>query len=97
MKETEETWIRFLGREDPLEEGVVTQSSILAWRITWTDEPRGLQSMGLQSWTRLKRLSSGILVSTVAVPFPPAMHKGSSFPTSPSTLVIFFACGCVFF
>ena len=49
---------RSLGREDPLEEGMATRSSILAWRILWTEEPGGLQSMGSQSRTRLKRLSS---------------------------------------
>ena len=43
-----ETWIRSLGREDPLEEKMATHSSILAWRIPWTEEPGGLQSMGLQ-------------------------------------------------
>ena len=37
-----------LGHEDPLEEGTATHSSILAWRISWTEEPGGLQSMGLQ-------------------------------------------------
>ena len=41
-----ETWVRFLGWEDPLEEGKATHSSILAWRIPWTEEPGGLQSMG---------------------------------------------------
>ena len=35
-------WIQFLGREDPLEEGMETHSIILAWRIPWTEEPRGL-------------------------------------------------------
>ena len=45
-----------LGQEDPLEEDMVTQSSILAWRIPWTEEPRGLQFMGLQSQTRLTQL-----------------------------------------
>ena len=39
-------WIRSLGWEDPLEEGVATHSSILAWRIAWTEEPGGLQSRG---------------------------------------------------
>ena len=39
---------RSLGQEDPLEEGMVTHSSILAWRIPWTEEPGGLQSTGLQ-------------------------------------------------
>ena len=42
-----------LGREDPLEGKVATHSSILAWRISWTEEPGGLQSMGLQSWMHL--------------------------------------------
>ena len=37
-----------LGQEDPLEEGMTTHSSILAWKILWTEEPGGLQSMGLQ-------------------------------------------------
>ena len=43
-----ETWVRFLGWEDPLGEGLATHSSILAWRILWTEEPGGLQSMGMQ-------------------------------------------------
>ena len=43
-----ETWVQFLGWEDPLEEGMVTHSSILAWRIPQTEEPGGLQSMELQ-------------------------------------------------
>ena len=44
----QETWVRFLGREDPLEKEMATHSSILASRISWTEEPDGLQSMGLQ-------------------------------------------------
>ena len=43
-----ETWVRSLGREDPLEKRMATHSSILAWKILWTEEPGGLQSMGLQ-------------------------------------------------
>ena len=43
-----ETWVQSLGREDPLEKGVATRSSILAWRIPWTEEPGGLQVIGLQ-------------------------------------------------
>ena len=43
----QETWVRSLW-EDPLEKGMATHSSILAWRIPWTEEPGGLQSMGLQ-------------------------------------------------
>ena len=44
----QETWASALGWEDPLEEGMATHSSILAWRIPWIEEPGGLQSMGLQ-------------------------------------------------
>ena len=43
-----ETWVQSLGWEDPLEEGMTTHSSILAWRIPWTEEPGRLQSMGSQ-------------------------------------------------
>ena len=50
--------VQSLGWEDPLEEGMATHSDILAWRIPGTEEPRGLPSMGLQSQTRLKQLSS---------------------------------------
>ena len=41
-----ETWVRSLGWEDPLEKGPATHSRMLAWRIPWTEEPGGLQSMG---------------------------------------------------
>ena len=44
----QETWVRFLGQEDILEQEMATHSSILAWRILWTEEPGGLQSMGSQ-------------------------------------------------
>ena len=49
----QETPVRSLGREDPLKKDIITHSSILAWRILWTVEPGGLQSMGLQSRVRL--------------------------------------------
>ena len=41
----QETWVRFLGQEDPLEKEMATQFCILAWRIPWTEEPGSLQSM----------------------------------------------------
>ena len=44
----QETWVQFPGQEDPLEKGMATHSSILAWRILWTEEPGGPQSLGLQ-------------------------------------------------
>ena len=46
---TQETWVPYLGQEDPLEKGMAARSSILAWEIPWTEEPGGLQSTGLQS------------------------------------------------
>ena len=45
---TRETWARFLGGEDPLEKEMATHSSTLAWKMPWTEEPGGLQSMGSQ-------------------------------------------------
>ena len=44
----QETWVQSLGREDSLEKGMATHSSIFAWGMSWTEEPGGLQSMGLQ-------------------------------------------------
>ena len=50
----QETWVRFLGWEDPLEKEMATHSSVLAWEIPWTEEPGRLQSTGSQkSRTRL--------------------------------------------
>ena len=48
MQDTQETWVQSLGQEDPLEKGMATHSSILAWRTPWTEELGWLQSMG--SW-----------------------------------------------
>ena len=50
-------WIQSPGQEDLLEESLATHCSVLAWRIPWTEEPGGLQSMGSQSWTRLSDLA----------------------------------------
>ena len=50
MQESQETQVQFWDWEDPLEEGMATHSSIIAWRILWTEEPSKLQSIGLQSW-----------------------------------------------
>ena len=49
----QETRVRSLGQEDPLEKGMATHSSILSRSIPWTEEPGGLQSMGSQSWTQM--------------------------------------------
>ena len=48
MSAMRETWVQSLGQEDPLEKAMATHSSLLAWRIPWTEEPGGLQSVGSQ-------------------------------------------------
>ena len=48
VQEMQEAWVQSLGREDPLEEDMATHSSVLAWRIPWTEEPAGLQPVGSQ-------------------------------------------------
>ena len=48
----QETWVRFLGREYPLEKDMAIHSSILAWKVPWTEEPGRLQSMGSQELDR---------------------------------------------
>ena len=52
----QETWVRFLGQEDPLEKEVATHSGLLAWRIPWSEEPGGLQSMRSHESDRTWRL-----------------------------------------
>ena len=49
----QETWVGFLGQEDPLEKGMISHSSILAWKIPWTEEPGWLVHGVTKSWTRL--------------------------------------------
>ena len=56
----QETQVRSLGGEDPLEKAMATHSNILAWEIPWTEEPGGLQSTGLQSQTRLSDFTSSL-------------------------------------
>ena len=48
MQETQEAWVQSLGGEEPLEEEMASHSSILAWKIPWTEEPGRLQSIGSQ-------------------------------------------------
>ena len=48
MQMTLDMWVQSLGQENPLKEGMVTHPSILAWRISWTEEPGGLQPIGSQ-------------------------------------------------
>ena len=53
----QETWVQFLDREDPLEKGMITYSSILAWRIPWTEEPDGLEAWGFRESDTTKQLT----------------------------------------
>ena len=55
MQETQESWVQSLAWKDPLKKEMATHSSILAWRIPWTEEPGGLQSIGLRSQIQLKQ------------------------------------------
>ena len=54
----QETWIQSLGQENPLEKGLATHSSILAWEIPWTEEPGGLQSMQSQAVGQVRAVSN---------------------------------------
>ena len=58
MQELEETQVQSLGQEDPQEESMATHSSVLAWKIPWTEEPGELHSTGSQRVRQLKRLST---------------------------------------
>ena len=58
----QESWIWSLGWEDPLEKEMATHSSILAWKIPWTEEPGGLQSMGLQELDTTEQLNQGYII-----------------------------------
>ena len=72
----QETWVQSLGPDDPLEKEMATQSSILAWRIPWTEEPGGLQSTGSQSRTRLSNFTIHYIIRHVLRAFPPGDHTG---------------------
>ena len=61
MQETEDTRVRFLGQKDPLEKEMAISSSILAWKISWTEEPGGPQSIGItKSQTQLSASFSSL-------------------------------------
>ena len=65
-------WIIILGQEDPLEEGMATHSSILAWRTPWTEEPGGIVHGAAKSWTRLSDLACTHIWHRPSTPSPPA-------------------------
>ena len=59
-------WVGSLGQEDPLDEGMAIHSIILTWRIPWTEEPGGLQSIGSQRGGQLKQLSTHTLFTPLS-------------------------------
>ena len=60
----QETWVQSQGQEDPLEKEMATHSSILAWKIPWTEKPGGLQSMGSQELDPIEQLNHHHSIST---------------------------------
>jgi len=98
MQEMQETWVWSLGWEDPLEKETATYSSILAWKIPWTEEPGGLQSMGLQSWTWLSTQTYHIIITSVKNLAPVILNvftylfSETSLPTIPA---VFSTCTSV--
>ena len=79
------TWVRPLGREDPLEKGMATHSSILAWRIPWAEEPGKLQLIKSQSQTRLSDWHRDGWVKNLGVrsfPYQPVVWRKECSPHS---------------
>ena len=72
MQETRESWVRSLDWEDPLEKEMTSCSSILAWRIQWTEEPGGLQSMGSQRVRHYAMSHASLLLLHLAPPPSPS-------------------------
>ena len=97
VQDMQEKWVHSLGLEDPLEEGMATCSSILAWRISWTEEPGGLQSMGFQraghDWSEwaCRHALYGILIPWPGIkPVPTAVEACSLNQWTTSEVLSFF-------
>ena len=87
MQEIEETCFRTLGQEEPLEEGMATHSSMLAWRIPWTEEPDGLQCVGPQSvghdWSDLACTYAPLHIYPILQPTSNLLFSAVTLGTSP--------------
>ena len=84
----QETWVLSLGQEDPLKKGMATHSSILTWRISWAEEPGGLQPMGSQRVSVYRRSQSASVLyhGCFARAHPPNLtHPQPVTPQSPSS------------
>ena len=84
--------VQSLGGEDPLEDGMATHSSIITWRIPWTEEPGRLQVDGVaKSWTQLKRHSTHACITELLCCTPetglPRWHSGKDSPAKQETWV----------
>ena len=71
----QETWVRSLDWEDPLEEGLEIHSSVLAWRILWTEKPGGLQPMGLQTAHGVTKSQTWLSNSAQHADLKAVLHK----------------------
>ena len=87
IQELQESQIQSLGQEDPLEEDIATHSSILAWRIPWTEDPGGLQSIGSQrvghDWSSWARVYTWKLPDTSEEHHIPTVSSGMHFHSLP--------------
>ena len=86
VKNPSATWVQSLGQEDTLEKGMATHSSISAWRIPWTEEPGGLQSIGSQrvghNWNDLAHMSiESVMSSNCPILCQPLLLLPSAFPS----------------
>ena len=88
---TQETWIQSLGQEDALGKGKATQSSILAWRIPWAEEPGGLQSTGSQK-VRHNWANQHTLTGTAVIFYTPTVHYQNCWKTYTTRRVCVCAC-----
>ena len=79
----QETWVQFMGQEDPLEKRMAIHSRILAWEIPWTEEPGGLQSIGLQrvghDLATKSQLHTYLHLQPEAVGHQPSIHSSTHF------------------
>ena len=96
LQAKQDSWIWSQVQEDPLEKGTATHPNVLAWRIPWMEEPGGLQSMGLQSRTRLSKWTElnwtelmhvSMPFSQIIPPSPSPTESKSLFYTSVSLLL----------
>ena len=78
MQETQELWVRFPGQGDPLEEGMATHSSILLWKILWTEESEGLQSIGSQRVRTTTATEHALTTVTSTLTFPQSEMRAST-------------------